>query len=214
MLQAKAGKGPFRVHARLPKKPKGGTMFLIETQRFFEQQHQPKSDSKTSSQDGYMWTEILHQSDLITAKDNHLDYRLVPVQGVQNQFWQENYTCLTMNTEYRCWKSQKCVWQQNMHAMCSSVLAYIKKRIPICKKYYGFVHPVLVVLYLILVGSDVYNLYWRHFQKFFDTCLEVHAVLQGKLDLKCKAFWQAFSLFSWEKEILHVRHTYTWAPKF
>ena len=85
MLQAKAGKGPFRVHARLPKKPKGGTMFLIETQRFFEQQHQPKSDSKTSSQDGYMWTEILHQSDLITAKDNHLDYRLVPVQGVQNQ---------------------------------------------------------------------------------------------------------------------------------
>ena len=48
-------------------------MFLIETQRFFE-----KSDTtaKTLSQDGYMWTEILHQSDLITAKDNHLDYRL------------------------------------------------------------------------------------------------------------------------------------------
>ena len=72
MLQAKAGKSPFQVHARLPKRPKGGTMFLIETQRFFE-----KSDTtaKTLSQDGYMWTEILHQSDLITAKDNHLDYR-------------------------------------------------------------------------------------------------------------------------------------------
>ena len=88
MLQAKACKGPFRVHARLPKKPKGGTMFLIETQRFFEPQHQPKSDSKTSSQDGYMWTEILHQSDLITAKDNHLDYRLVYyLQCVQRPFF-------------------------------------------------------------------------------------------------------------------------------
>ena len=31
--------------------------------------------SKPITQDGYMWTEILHQSDLITAKDNHLDYR-------------------------------------------------------------------------------------------------------------------------------------------
>ena len=111
MLQAKAGKGPFRVHARLPKKPKGGTMFLIETQRFFEQQHQPKSDSKTSSQDGYMWTEILHQSDLITAKDNHLDYRLVPVQGVQNQFffWEENF--LTKNAVYQ---NQKCIFDKHI----------------------------------------------------------------------------------------------------
>ena len=76
MLQAKAGKSPFQVHARLPKRPKGGTMFLIETQRFFESKSDTTTTSKTLSQDGYMWTEILHQSDLITAKDNHLDYRL------------------------------------------------------------------------------------------------------------------------------------------
>ena len=75
MLQAKAGKSPFQVHARLPKRPKGGTMFLIETQRFFESKSDTTTTAKTLSQDGYMWTEILHQSDLITAKDNHLDYR-------------------------------------------------------------------------------------------------------------------------------------------
>ena len=31
--------------------------------------------SREGHTDGYMWTEILHQSDLITSKENHLDYR-------------------------------------------------------------------------------------------------------------------------------------------
>ena len=60
-------------------------MFLIETQRFFESKSDTTTTAaKTLSQDGYMWTEILHQSDLITAKDNHLDYRLENICSTQH----------------------------------------------------------------------------------------------------------------------------------
>ena len=60
-------------------------MFLIETQRFFESKSDTTTTAaKTLSQDGYMWTEILHQSDLITAKDNHLDYRLENTYSTQH----------------------------------------------------------------------------------------------------------------------------------
>ena len=69
MLLAKSGKihpiMGLRVINAMPKTPGGGTMFLLRTATF----------DKDGAQDGYLWTEILHQSDLITSKENHLDYR-------------------------------------------------------------------------------------------------------------------------------------------
>ena len=55
----------LRITERMPKQPRGGTMYLLNTPTFT---HEGNSD-------GYMWTEILHQSDLVTSKENHLDYR-------------------------------------------------------------------------------------------------------------------------------------------
>jgi hypothetical protein len=55
----------LRILERMPHKPRGGTMILLRTSTF----------SKEANADGYTWTEILHQSDLITSKENHLDYR-------------------------------------------------------------------------------------------------------------------------------------------
>lgn len=68
MLMAKLGKTQnmgLRVMESMPHNPRGGTMFLLNTTTF----------EKEGSRDGYMWTEILHQSDLVTSKENHLDYR-------------------------------------------------------------------------------------------------------------------------------------------
>lgn len=68
MLMAKTGKTDnmgLRIIEKMPHTPRGGTMFLLKTTTF----------DKEGQNDGYMWTEILHQSDLITSKENHLDYR-------------------------------------------------------------------------------------------------------------------------------------------
>ena len=61
----------LRITEKMPKHPRGGTMFLLNTSTFNHADgHQGQNIA-----DGYMWTEILHQSDLITSKENHLDYR-------------------------------------------------------------------------------------------------------------------------------------------
>ena len=68
MLMAKAGKSHplgLQLVSAMPQGARGGTMYLVRTSTF----------QKGGGQDGYLWTEILHQSDLITTKENHLDYR-------------------------------------------------------------------------------------------------------------------------------------------
>ena len=68
MLMAKAGKSHplgLQLVSAMPHGARGGTMYLVRTSTF----------QKGGGQDGYLWTEILHQSDLITTKENHLDYR-------------------------------------------------------------------------------------------------------------------------------------------
>ncbi len=68
MLLAKTGKvlpPGLQVLTSMPVRPKGGTMFLILTKTF----------QRSDTQDGYLWTEILHQADLVTSKGNSLDYR-------------------------------------------------------------------------------------------------------------------------------------------
>ena len=68
MLMAKAGKSHplgLQLVPAMPRGARGGTMYLVRTSTF----------QKEGGNDGYLWTEILHQSDLITTKENHLDYR-------------------------------------------------------------------------------------------------------------------------------------------
>ena len=68
MLMAKAGKSHplgLQLVPAMPRGARGGTMYLVRTSTF----------QKEGGKDGYLWTEILHQSDLITTKENHLDYR-------------------------------------------------------------------------------------------------------------------------------------------
>ena len=66
----------LRITEKMPKHPRGGTMFLLNTSTFNRgpDQHDGHQQGQNIA-DGYMWTEILHQSDLITSKENHLDYR-------------------------------------------------------------------------------------------------------------------------------------------
>ena len=64
----------LRITEKMPKHPRGGTMFLLNTSTFNRGDHADGHQGQNIA-DGYMWTEILHQSDLITSKENHLDYR-------------------------------------------------------------------------------------------------------------------------------------------